>query len=264
MVRSRINPRDVAERYCVAFCRFGGSLLSTKRARDDARRCTCSNVDSTASPRAEYCSKRKNVFISRLRRCTLSTHEFKPLGYRGRVVIIGPNKHIRRIVLSWKISQCRNTTFEVCLGKLGSRTEICLEKVLLTNKVMVKQIFPIGSCGTVRITWFQMCFCQKVTRIPTRSPTILTIERDSLSSDMDRLFWILGTSKWFVGILFSYFCFPIRARSSQLDRDVLCDDWATWGKITRSFVRVKTIRLRIQSVSNTESTKLGRCGFSSS
>lgn len=145
MVRSRINPRDVAERYCVAFCRFGGSLLSTKRARDDARRCTCSNVDSTASPRAEYCWKRKNIFISRLRRCTLSMHEFKPLEYRGRVVIIGPNKHTRRIVLSWKISQCRNTTFEVCLGKLGSRTGICLEKVLLTNKVMVKHIFPIGS-----------------------------------------------------------------------------------------------------------------------
>lgn len=200
MVRSRINPRDVAERYCVAFCRFGGSLLSTKRARDDARRCTCSNVDSTASPRMEYCSKRKNIFISRLRRCTLSTREFKPLEYRERVVIIGPNKHTRRIVLSWKISQCHNTTFKICLGKLGSRTGICLEKVLLTNKVMVKQIFPIGSCGAVRITWLQMCFCQKVIRTPTRSPTILTIERDSLSSDTDRLLWILGTSKWFVGV----------------------------------------------------------------
>ena len=104
-----------------AFCRFGGSLLSAKCARNDAR-ATSLHVQQRSRSPVEYYSKREKYFCSfghaTRRRCTPSTRKFEPL--ESRVIAAPEQTNTRRDVVEITLGKTPNTArriFPLCIAR---------------------------------------------------------------------------------------------------------------------------------------------------
>ena len=106
-----------------AFCRFGGSLLSAKCARNDAR-ATSLHVQQRSRSPVEYYSKREKYFCSfghaTRRRCTPSTRKFEPL--ESRVIAAPEQTNTRRDVVEITLGKTPNTARRIFPLRIARRT----------------------------------------------------------------------------------------------------------------------------------------------